>query len=94
MEKEIVDKLKQLNPEVEIKIKGNKAVVVDDKEKEIADFCEGLSEKEGKEIEINPLNEIIISIDSFGQFDSSTIFKKSVEFLKKDLEEFAKKISK
>jgi DNA-directed RNA polymerase subunit D len=94
MDKNIADRIKQISPDSEIKIKGNKAIVLDDKEKEIYDFCEGISEKEGKEIEVKPLKEIIINIDSFGQMEPKEIFVKSINALKKDLEDFAKKISK
>jgi DNA-directed RNA polymerase subunit D len=92
LDKGCADKLKQIIPEVEIKNKGNSAVVVDELEKEIVDVCEGICEKEGKEIEIKPLNKNIITIESFGQLKAQDIFKKSIEIFKKDLEEVAKKI--
>jgi DNA-directed RNA polymerase subunit D len=94
MDKDIAEKIKQISPNTEIKIKGNKAVILDDKEKEVYDFCEGISEKEGKDIEVKPMKEMIINVESFGQIEPKEIFKKSIEYLKKDLEDFAKKISK
>lgn len=94
LDKEVAEKVKQISPDVEIKVKGNKAVIIDDKEREISDVCDGLSEKEGKEIEVKPTKELVISIESFGQMDSKDIFVKAIETLKKDLEDFSKKISK
>lgn len=94
LDKDVAEKVKQISPETEIKVKGNKAIVMDDKEREICDICEGLSEKEGKEIELKFTKDLIISIESFGQMDSKDIFVKAIESLKKDLEDFSKKISK
>jgi len=60
------------------------------------DVCEAAIEKymkEGKtQIEIVPSNELIITVESFGQMDADDMFKKSIEVLKKDLELVEKKI--
>lgn len=92
LDKDVAEKVKQIVPEVEVSVKGNKAIIIDNKEKQIADVCEGLCEKEGKDIEVKPGKELIISIESFGQMNVKDIFTKSVEVLKKELEDFAKKI--
>lgn len=94
IDKELAEKLKKTFTNIEIKQKGDKFLVVDDNEKEISDICEGLAEKDGKKIEIKPTNEIVISIESFGQIDAKSIFTKSIEALKKDLSEVSKKLSK
>ncbi len=94
MEKDVADRLKRMYPEIEIKTKGNKAVVIDDQEREVYDFCEGVSEKEGKEVEVKPMKELVVTIESFGQIPAKDIFTKSLDVLKKDLEDFAKKIAK
>lgn len=94
LDKNVAEKVKQISQDVEIKIKGNKAVIIDDKEREINDVCDGLSEKEGGEIEVKPTKELIVSIESFGQMDSKDIFIKAIEVLKKDLEEISKKLNK
>lgn len=91
-DKGIAEKIKAVVPGVEIKIKGNKAVILDDKEKEISDVCEGVCEKEGKEIEENLTNGLVISVESFGQINAKDVFVKAVDVLKKDLNEIAKKI--
>jgi DNA-directed RNA polymerase subunit D len=92
MDKEIGEKAKQIIPDLEISTKGNKSVIIDDKEKQIADFCEGLAEKEGKDTEEKPTRDLVISIESFGQMSSKDIFTKSIDALKKDFETLSKKI--
>ena len=60
------------------------------------DVCEAAIEKyvkEGKtQIEIIPSEELVISLESFGQMPAEDMFKKSIETLKKDLELVEKKI--
>jgi len=94
-DKEIAEKVKNSAiPNVEIKQKGDKILIMDDKEKEVSDICEGYAEKYGKKIEVKPTEEVVISLESFGQIDAKSIFAKAVDALKKDLGEIAKKISK
>ncbi len=92
MDKAFKDQIKKICPANEIKEKGDKIIVVDDKEKEICDICEGLSEREKKKSETIYGDEIVISIESFGQIDVKDIFKKSIGALKKDLAGIGKKI--
>lgn len=93
-DKELAEKLKNVIPNVEIKTKGDKIVIMDDKEKEISDICEGIAERYGKKIETKPTGEMIIVLESFGQIDAKSIFAKAVEALKKDLDVVSKKFSK
>ena len=76
-----------------IKTEGGKIVIQDVYGN---DVCEAAIEKymkEGKtQIEIIPSNELIITVESFGQMDADDMFKKSIEVLKKDLELVEKKI--
>lgn len=72
-------------PENEIKEKGDKIIIKDDKVKTLIDFCEGLCNKDKEKCEVQDLDEIIFSVESFGQISPEEIFKQSVEFLKKDL---------
>jgi len=92
VDKDVAEKIKQIIPDVEINVKGNKALIIDDKEREILDVCEGIAEKEGKDAEIKTKEELIFNIESFGQIEAKDIFVKSIEALKKDLGDFAKKI--
>ena len=86
------EKVKKIFPDIEIKQKGNKSVIIDDGEKEVYDIIEGISERDRKDLEVNQKNEVIMSIESFGQIKPQDIFKKSIEILKKDLDKIAKKI--
>ncbi len=91
MDDELYDKLKEIIPN-EIKKEGKNIVVVDNQRKEISDICEELCRQEGKKLEIIPRNELIITIESFGQIEVSEIFKRAISALEKDLEFVSKKI--
>ncbi len=92
LDKSLSEKIKKTFPKNEIKEKGEKIIVKDNKRKSLYDFCEGLCEKEGKKIEVKPSGELVITIESFGQMSSENIFKESIECLKKDLNEISKNI--
>ena len=94
VDKDLKGKIKSLIPENEIKEKGNKIIIVDNLKKEVADLCESLSNGEGKKAEIELKDDLIVSVESFGQMNPEEIFKKSVEELKKDLESVSKKVDK
>ena len=78
-----------------IKTEGGKIVISDVYGN---DACEAIIEKymkEGKtQIEIIPSDELIITVESFGQMDADDIFRKSIEALKKDLTTVEKKVEK
>ena len=78
----------------EIKEKGDKIIVLDNLQKEVCDVCEGISEIEGKKTETKLTNELVITTESFGQLEVKDILKKATDFLKKDLHEITKKVSK
>jgi len=92
MDKKYLEEIKKIFPDNEVKIKGEKIVVTDDKEKSVLDFCEGLAEKNGEDVELKELNEIIFSIESFGQIESKEIMEKACEILEKDLKDFGKNL--
>lgn len=92
LDKKFEDFIRKISPKTEIKEKGNKVIVLDNKEKEITDLCEGLVEKEGGEIDVKEKPELIITLESFGQLKIENIFKESIKSLKKDLEEFDKNL--
>ncbi len=94
VDKDVAEKVKQIAPYAEVNIKGNKAVILDNKEREVADICEGICDKEGKEMEVKPTKELVITIESFGQIGVKDIFTKAVDALKNELNEFSKKLSK
>ena len=76
---------------------GNEKVIV--KNSSNCDMCEACTElcdkKEKKDaISLNPTNELIITLESWGQLPVEEILKRSIEELKKDLKEASKSISK
>ena len=60
-------------------------MIKDNKTKTLIDFCEGICNKNKEKYDIQDLDEIIFSVESFGQISPEEIFNKSLEFLKKDL---------
>ena len=94
MDSDFYNEIKKLCSSNEVKNKGNKIIIIDDKKKEICDVCEGVCNKHGKKADVLFKDELIITLESFGQLSVEDIFKKSIENLKKDLTELNKKISK
>ena len=94
LDKEFSEEIKKTFPESEIKEKGNKILVLDNKKREILDFCEGLAAKKNKKAEVETKDELVITIESFGQMSPENMFKKSIEVLKKDLASVQKNIEK
>lgn len=92
MNKKFKEELQRICPANEIKEKGDKIIVIDDKEKEVCDICEGISERAREDSETNYGDELIINVESFGQIDAKDIFKKSIDALKKDLAVVSKKV--
>ncbi|HUW43341.1 MAG TPA: hypothetical protein VMV95_00015 [Bacillota bacterium] len=94
LDREFYEEIKKVCPDADIQEKGNKIIITDNKKREIADFCEGVANKKKKKAEINAKGELVITVESFGQISAESIFKKSVEALKKDLALLAKEIGK
>lgn len=92
VDKKVAEKLKEIVPELEMKEKGEKVVVIDNKEKEIEDLFEGASLKEKKDFEIKEKPGLIVTIESFGQLEKRELFLKAIETLKEDLDDFEKKL--
>ncbi len=94
MDKSLLEEIKKVCPEDQIKEKGDKIIIVDDGKKEIADVCEGIANKKGKKAEVNEKKDLIVTIESFGQMAPEKMFNGSLDVLKKDLKELEKEISK
>jgi DNA-directed RNA polymerase subunit D len=92
MDADLYDRLKEYLPGNEIRKEGKNIVILDNQKKEISDICEEICREEGKKLEIIPRDELIITIESFGQLDINEIFKRTISSLKKDLEFVSKKI--
>jgi len=74
----------------EIKEKGDKIIIVDDKKQEIADVCDGISQRYKKELEIKNMDGLVVTIESWGQIPVEKIFPEAIDIFKKDLTEFEK----
>jgi DNA-directed RNA polymerase subunit D len=94
LDEEFYEDIKKVFPNIEIKEKGNKIIVIDKRKKDLADFCEGLANKKGKNAEVNLKDELVITVESFGQMNAENIFKKSLDTLKKDLASLKKDLKK
>ena len=94
LDKNLLEEVEQILPDKELSEKGNKIIIKDDGEKEIADVCEGIASKRKKEVSIKFEDELVITVESFGQMSPENMVKKSIEVLKKDLESVSKGIEK
>jgi len=92
MDKGLLEEVKRACPNANIKEKGDKIIVIDDGSKEISDVCIGIGERANKKSETKDGEEIIITVESFGQMPVKEVFKKSIDVLEKDLAEVSKKI--
>lgn len=90
IDKKFKDKIKKILPNANIKESGNQIVVLDNGEEEILDVCSGIVEKSGEKPEIKENSELIIKLESFGQISPEVIFEKSIDELRKDLENVSK----
>lgn len=78
-----------------LKNEGGKVIVVDENKCDACEACIDFCKKKGKNpIELIPTNELIITVESFGQMEEEEMFKQSIEVLKEDLKELVKKIAK
>lgn len=92
MDKKFKEKIKKICPNANIKESGNQIIILDDGEEEISDVCSGIAEKSGEKPEIKENPELIIKLESFGQISPEAIFEKSIDELRKDLEDVSKKL--
>ncbi len=92
MDKEFLEDVKRICPDADIKEKGDKIVIIDDGAKEVTDVCEGICDRAGKKAEVKENNELVVTVEGFGQMPVKEIFKKSIDALKKDLAEVSKKV--
>ena len=76
----------------EIKEKGDKIIIEDNLEKPIIDFCEGLAIRNKEKIEVKEKEGLVLCVESFGQITPEEIFTKSLDILRKNLNEVAKKL--
>jgi len=94
LDKEFYEEIKKIFPDAEIKEKGQKIIIIDNKKREVADVCEGIADKKKKRAETEKKDELVITVESFGQIPPGEVFIKSIEALKKDLALLAKNVDK
>jgi DNA-directed RNA polymerase subunit D len=94
VDKEFYDEIKKVCPDNDIKEKGSKIIIKDDVAKEVADVCEGIVNKAGKEAEIEDQGELVVTIESFGQLKTKDIFLEAINVLKSDLKDLSKGLKK
>jgi len=93
IEKDCPLEVEEICPQKILKPEGGKIVVTEKVKCDSCDACIELCTKKGKDsIKITPTNELMITIESFGQLSIEEIFKRSIEELKKDLSQISKKI--
>jgi len=82
-------------PQKILKSENGKVSVTDEKKCDMCEACTDLCRKMGKEsIELIPTEELIITVESFGQIPEEEIFQGAIEALTEDLKEVSKSISK
>jgi DNA-directed RNA polymerase subunit D len=94
MDKEFADKVKKILPKADIKEKGNKIIIQDNQKESYAEFCEGIAEKGRKKAEVEYKEDLVISVESYGQINVKDVFLKSIKELKLDLDDVSKKVEK
>ncbi|MFH1585502.1 MAG: DNA-directed RNA polymerase subunit D [archaeon] len=89
---EVADKC----PKKVFKIENGKLTVVNNSKCDMCEACTDFCKKKGKpeSIKITPTNELLITLESFGQMSVDDIFKRSINLLQKDLGEVSKKLGK
>ena len=93
IDKECPLDIAEVCPQKIIKIKENRLVVENESKCDGCELCVEKCQKKGKDfIKITPGKDLLVTIESFGQLDSSEILKKSIDFLKKDLNEVSKEL--
>ncbi len=82
-------------PKKVFSLEGGKVSVADEEKCDMCEVCTDLCRKMGKSsIQLIPSEELVITVESFGQISEEEIFKRAIDVLEKDLAEVSKKISK
>ena len=74
---------------------GNKIVAKEEYNCDMCESCLDACKKLGKDsIIIEPTDELVITLESFGQIDTEDMFRGAINEFKKDLSEVSKVVSK
>ncbi len=90
MDADLHDKLKEKLPENEIRKEGKSVIVYDNLKTDVTDACEEICREEGKSLEIIPKDELVITVEAFGQIPVEEVFKRAIAALEKDLSAVSK----
>jgi len=95
LDKDCPKEIVNVCPQGVFKLENGKVSVSDEEKCDMCEACTDFCRKAGKNsIELIPSEELIITVESFGQISEEEIFKKAIDALKDDLKEFEKKIAK
>lgn len=93
VEKDCPEGIVKVCPQGILKAEGGKVTVSDQSKCDMCEACIDYCRKKKKDaIKVTPTNELLITLESFGQMTTQEMFKRSVDILKKNLGEVAKKI--
>ncbi len=86
------EKIRSASPDNEIIEKGNEITIIDNRKKEILDICEEICRENGKKPNVEFKDDLVITLESFGQMDVKDLLLKALDVFKKDLAGVSKKI--
>lgn len=93
VDKDCVKEIVETCPKGIFEIDKDKIIVKNQEKCDMCDMCIDFCKKQGKEfIKIIPSDELIITLESFGQMKVGDILVSSIDILKKDLEKVSKKL--
>ncbi|MBU0958882.1 MAG: DNA-directed RNA polymerase subunit D [Nanoarchaeota archaeon] len=95
LEKDAPKEVVEVCPAGALKYDNGKVVVSNDLACDMCGACLNIGKKQEKEfVKISPSDKLLITVESFGQYEPKEIFKKAIEELKKDVSVIGKSISK
>ena len=95
LDKDCSKEIVNVCPREVFKLENGKVIVSDEEKCDMCEACTDFCRKAGKNsVELIPSDELIITVESFGQINEEEIFKKAIEALQEDLKEVAKKVGK
>ena len=92
LDKSLAEDIKKVFPNVSLRERGDKIIILDNGAQEVSDCCEGLANKEGKDVGLEDKDGLVVTVETYGQMPEKAIFEKAIGALKKDLLEVTKKL--
>jgi DNA-directed RNA polymerase subunit D len=93
LDKDCSKEIVNVCPKGIFELEGNKIVVKDKDKCDMCEMCIDFCKKTGKEsVKILPTDELIITLESFGQMENKDILNSGINVLKKDLENVSKQL--